>query len=263
MTKAPPHRVNGRGHGQPNQEVDMAKGNCSVDGCDRPHKGHGYCELHLRRVRKYGEPGEMASRRPPLPPECTVSGCNNKPIAKGLCVKHYQRNQTHGSPTGGAPERSRAPIAERFWSWVDVGEPDQCWPSRGCLRGASGHVNFQANGKGNYAHRVAWELTHGPVPDGLHVLHHCDNPPCCNPAHLFLGTHADNMADMAAKGRYRVIPQPGERNPQAKLTEPEVVTIRRRYAAGGISQAALAREYGVSPALVGMIVRRQIWTQSP
>jgi hypothetical protein len=108
-------------------------------------------------------------------------------------------------------------------------------------------------------HRVAWELEHGPIPDGLCVLHRCDNPPCCNVDHLFLGTKADNNADMVAKGRAYRGPRlgriyQGESHVNAKLTDEAARAIRNRRLAGeGV--AALAREYGVSCALVCNIAR--------
>lgn len=132
---------------------------------------------------------------------CTV--CGAPAVARGWCNKHYLRWRMHGSPIGGAPERSRAPVVERFWSWVAVGAPDDCWPHGGRPRGSSGHVGFQAFGRGHYAHRFAWEMTSGPVPDGLEVCHSCDNPPCCNPNHLFLGDARANARDMVEKGRAR------------------------------------------------------------
>ena len=87
-----------------------------------------------------------------------------------------------------------------FWSKVDVQGPDDCWLWKQSTDrhgyGQTGHDGLHWS-----AHRLAWQLSNGPIPDGLFVLHHCDNPPCCNPAHLFLGTQADNMADMVSKGR--------------------------------------------------------------
>ena len=90
---------------------------------------------------------------------------------------------------------------ERFWAKVDrSGGPDACWIWTGGRKGR-GYGEFYKDHRLLGAHRVAWELAIGPIPNGLDCLHSCDNPPCCNPAHLFLGTQADNNADMVAKGR--------------------------------------------------------------
>ncbi|HZL18621.1 MAG TPA: HNH endonuclease signature motif containing protein, partial [Polyangia bacterium] len=93
------------------------------------------------------------------------------------------------------------------------------------------------------AHRVAWELTHGPIPAGLCVLHRCDNPPCCNPEHLFLGTRADNVADMHRKRR--AIPASGAANGNARLTESAVLAICARLDAGE-RQVDIAADYGIT-----------------
>src|SRR6185312_6417197 len=95
----------------------------------------------------------------------------------------------------------------------------------------------------------------GAIPDGLLVCHRCDNPPCCNPAHWFLGTNADNAADKAAKGRVVCNPRRGVDNPGAKLTEDQVIEIRWRHAAGEASQARLGREFGMAQTTIGDIVR--------
>lgn len=110
-------------------------------------------------------------------------------------------------------------------------------------------------------HRLSWELANGPIPDGLWVLHTCDNPPCVNPAHLFLGTAADNNADMIAKGRHaqQIPAMRGEGNPSAKLRAADVRAIRARVALGA-SQAATARQFGVSRSLVNQVVRGHVWT---
>jgi hypothetical protein len=99
-----------------------------------------------------------------------------------------------------------------------------------------------------------WELTNGPIPAGMHVCHHCDNPPCCNPAHLFLGTNTDNIKDRVAKGRS------GHTN--AKLTPERAHDIRRRYAAGGIFQRELAAEYGVTRSCVQHVIHGNSWRHS-
>ena len=86
-----------------------------------------------------------------------------------------------------------------FWQNVAVRSPNECWEWRGS-RYPTGYGRVRPT---QYAHRLAWGYTHGPIPAGLHVLHHCDNPPCCNPAHLWVGTPADNMRDRDLKGRGR------------------------------------------------------------
>ena len=105
--------------------------------------------------------------------------------------------------------RISAPLEERFWSGVDRRGPDECWnwtrarQTRGLKYGIIG-IGSRLDGskRAVLAHRLAWQLTHGPLArQGLKVLHRCDNPLCCNPAHLFLGTQADNVADMFSKGR--------------------------------------------------------------
>jgi hypothetical protein len=101
------------------------------------------------------------------------------------------------------------------------------------------------------AHRVAYEHAHGPIPDGLLVCHRCDNPPCCNPAHLFAGTPKDNMQDMARKGRSRL----GSR---ARLTTEDVEAIRAACARG-TSRRDLGQRFGVTSDHIGQIARGMRW----
>jgi hypothetical protein len=146
------------------------------------------------------------------------------------------------------------PLVERFWEKVQ--KTDGCWPWAGVTARSTGYGYIWAHGRMNYAHRTAWLLTHGPILEGLWVLHHCDVPACCNPAHLFLGTHSDNMRDMNAKGRRGTI---GARHGHAKLDETAVLDIRQRHAAGGITQRALATQHGISQRTISQIIRRKTW----
>lgn len=89
---------------------------------------------------------------------------------------------------------------EDFWTHVAIGQPEECWPWDRAKTGA-GYGMLRLDGTNRYAHRTAYELVRGPIPRGAHILHSCDNPPCCNPAHLSIGSRSDNMRDCVAKGR--------------------------------------------------------------
>lgn len=143
---------------------------------------------------------------------------------------------------------------KRFWSKVVVGEVDECWEWQGALKGR-GYGRISIHNRSWYVHRVAWILTFGPIPKGLLVCHHCDNPGCCNPYHLFLGTHADNMADAVSKGHF---PR-GETSYLSKLTEDNVLDIRQLYASGECTVQDLAEEFGVGKRCVYRVICRDNW----
>jgi hypothetical protein len=164
---------------------------------------------------------------------------------------------------------SRKTVEERFWEKVDKSAgPDGCWPwMAGTDRG--GYGQFKVSGRMVGAHCVAYGLTKGPIAAGLDVLHDCDNRPCCNPSHLWPGTHTDNMQDAASKGRTargerngtHTHPERvarGERRNTAKLTETQVREVRWLSAAGN-THREIARLMGVSDSNIGRIVRGKTW----
>lgn len=142
-------------------------------------------------------------------------------------------------------------LAERLWSRVH--KTDGCWLWTG-YADADDYGQFRFNYRKYAAHRVAYELTYGPIPDGLWVLHHCDTPRCCRPDHLWLGTNTENTADKVSKGRQAI----GESNGAKRLSEAQVREIRRRHA-DGIPLRALGREFGVTKSAIWLIVQRKNW----
>ena len=135
------------------------------------------------------------------------------------------------------------------------GPVSECWEWLGYRVNGYGRLTDRFR-KAHGAHRLAWEFTYGPIPAGLYVCHRCDNRACVNPLHLWLGTHADNMADMSRKGRHPMGPpaRRGENHSQAKLTDAQVAEIRVLHQRG-VNQSELGRRFGVRPNTVNQIVR--------
>jgi hypothetical protein len=178
-----------------------------------------------------------------------------------------------------------------------IGEPDKhgCWPWTATKNNKGYGMMADKTGiKMRLAHRISWELVYGPIPEGLLVLHHCDNPGCVNPAHLFLGTQQDNMQDMARKERQGLQRHPelaargdrhsskthpervpkgdkngsrkhperlkrGESHPLTTFTNADVARIRELYSSGTRTYESLSKEYQVSIATVWRIVKRVYW----
>ena len=145
---------------------------------------------------------------------------------------------------------------QRFWEKIE--KTDNCWLWSG-WRDRDGYGKISISGTTRKAHRVSYELHFGSIPDGMHVLHKCDTPACVCPAHLFLGTHADNMRDRVSKGRSKGGFTPGSTHPMAKLNEAAIRAIRGLYA-DGATQTSLARQFGVHQTLISFIVTGKNWT---
>lgn len=174
-----------------------------------------------------------------------------------------------------------------FWKKVDKRGPDDCWLWT-ASKSSTGYGQLMAGGRILKSHRIAWTLTGGAIPNGFCVCHKCDTPACVNPAHLFIGSHTDNMRDMINKGRGAVGDRHGsrihpervprgdrsgsrlhpERVPRgeavgtAKLTASQVIEIRALYADGDTLKR-LASRFGVSFSVIGSITRRETWRHIP
>lgn len=172
--------------------------------------------------------------------------------------------------------RLNAVLAERFWSRVQ--QSDNCWLWLGSYNKITGYGTLSVDHYPRLVHRLSWELSNGPIPKGKHVLHHCDVKLCVRPSHLFLGTQQDNVADRHAKGRTARGPDKrphprgaaywahrtrdtiarGERVGGSKLTEADVLAIRRLRAEGWTLDR-LAKTYGVRLSNIHMIVTGKTW----
>ena len=150
---------------------------------------------------------------------------------------------------------------ERFWANVDRKADEDCWLWTGCQTGHHykerlGYGVLSISGKPYYAHRFAWELTNGAIPDGMFVCHHCDHPSCVNPSHLFLGTPMDNTRDMVEKGRYKA--PFGEDSVARKAREARAAKIRDAYL-GGETIYGLTQAFGLSTTTICEIIVGKIW----
>jgi hypothetical protein len=156
---------------------------------------------------------------------------------------------------------------QRFWAKVVIGHPSECWEWQGA-RFRTGYGRLSYNASEVSAHRMAYRLTHGPIPPGMMVCHSCDNPPCVNPAHLSLGSCKDNLREASSKGRMggehshaHLHPESrqGERNGRAKLTAAQITEIRELLAKG-LRPTAIAPQFGVSPSTIGRIRSCKSWS---
>ena len=193
---------------------------------------------------------------------CSEVNCDRPHHARGLCDTHYN----YWRRTGVVGARTVKPLAERLWARVDkapgLGPEGDCWEWRGYVhkQNGYGYLGRGAAGEGMVStNRAAWEVTNGDIPDGLWVLHTCDNRLCCNPDHLWLGTPKENTQDMIVKGRRRKASQVarGEDVTLSKLTEEMVRAMR---AEPPMTFKELGAKYGVSPGTANKVILRQTWT---
>lgn len=194
----------------------------TCDTCGRPNKWTGRNCDRCRKRRRDGI-DSTTSRL------CDSVGCTNIAQTRaGTCVEHHE------------------PVA---WLRPTPGPLDtDCLEYVGA-RHRTGYGEMRSGPGERRVHRWVWTIMHGPIPTGMFVLHSCDNPPCANPEHLRLGTHAENMADRSERGRT-----------VTKLTDDDVRAIRHRYSTGGVTQKALGREFGITPQAVGQIINRRTWS---
>jgi hypothetical protein len=142
-------------------------------------------------------------------------------------------------------------MEERFWNKVDIGSYDECWEWQAGLY-PDGYGKFRTGSKMERAHRIVYEMNIGKIPEGLLVIHSCDNRKCVNPGHLRVGTMKDNARDCKERGR--MIRVYGERCSATKLSAASVAAIREMHAMGGVARKALAQWFNITCQQVGQLI---------
>lgn len=194
---------------------------CAAHGCQSRIKGHGYCNKHLIRLRKYGDVERTA---------VSVSSIPRRSRGAELSLSYIEDRSVPEPNTG-------------CWIWLLASQP-------------KGYGVVRVGGRTIPAHRLAYNLCNViPIPSCMDACHKCDTPSCVNPAHIFPGTRQDNMRDCSQKGRAIVPSLQGAQSPNARLTEADVVAIRQ----DGRSQRAIARAYGVDKGTIAHIIKRTTW----
>lgn len=185
---------------------------------------------------------------------CLVEHCDRDAVAKGYCHRHYYAFRKYGDPEKlQLKQHHGLTLRERFDRYTKRGPGCWVWLS---YRDPSGYGRLHYKRKPVLASRISYLLHFGEIPEGQHVCHKCDNPGCVNPEHLFLGSQADNMADMYRKGRDRKRSLKGEQHGQAKLTAEQV----REFKQSTLSDSEAARRYGVSRATIHAIRSGKTWS---
>lgn len=184
-------------------------------------------------------------------------------IPHGMCVLHACRNRSCVNPKHlylGEPierwafKHDPEYIKNRFWSKVKIAAESECWEWTASKH--QGYGMFMFKGRARNAHRMAYMFAHGDIPVGMFICHHCDNPGCVNPSHLFLGTNADNVRDRTIKDRHQHLK--GSQHGRAKLTEDQARIIRKEYQSG-TRPAILARQYGVNRTTITYLGQGKTW----
>lgn len=199
-------RASANSPARPNHEgwSDMRNRTCIIDGCEREGTGsHGWCQMHAKRWRRHGTTDRLSERSGPPRGHCKIEGCPSRLHAGGYCTSHFLRLKRHGDPLAGASFRDHRPLRERFMENVDVS--DGCWTWKGKPSATSGYGRVRSGGVTLLAHRVAWIILVGRIPDGMVLDHLCHNADltcrltqtcphrlCVRPSHLEVVTPGEN-----------------------------------------------------------------------
>ena len=238
---------------------EVIKKECSIDDCNGVFIAKGYCYKHYRRFKNHGSPHVNLIKINP----CKVDGCEIRRARQGYCSQHYGYFARYGTPIPDVKLKFHSKSLDEAYEYgVIRNKENECWGWKRTTNNG-GYGYFSSRGQKKWAaHRYSYEKYIGQIPDGLFVLHRCDNPPCSNPLHLFLGTNSDNTKDAYDKGRRKAVPiecmPRGNNCHLSKLTENQVVEIKKMIS-NGKSNTEIAKLFGVIHQTISAIRNKKTW----
>lgn len=227
---------------------------CSIPDCGKRHKGRGYCDMHLLRLKNSGSLDKKERGRPP----CVIDGCNLPNAARGWCKVHYGKWRSFGDPLGRGSKTPRGEPITFLLKSIAEAKPDECilWPYN---RVGLGYGRIHINDTPFLVHRLACEIVHGQPPLFQQAAHSCGAHSCINWHHVRWATRIENSDDKVLQSRTNR----GERSSTVKLTREQVIEMRGIWDRREMTQVDLGKKYGVATATAGAICRRQIWRWLP
>lgn len=239
----------------------MAK--CLMENCESEAWSRGYCQKHYSRLKRAGKIKNLPKKSGFL---CLAEGCDRivgKDGGFGFCSKHYQRYKKYGDPNKVYWKRLEGETIEEKLKANYFENENGCWIWKGGKNSRGyGSINI-GNRKTAQVHRIAFKLWKGELPDDLFVCHHCDEPLCINPDHLFLGTNQDNIDDKMFKGRAYTGVHLGEKNESSILTDEKVKEIKKLLLQKKKYQSEIAKQFKVSKQCITDIKLEHRWKHIP
>ena len=220
---------------------------CGEAGCGREHHARGCCKMHWKRKKKQGLIPDFSYTK-----TCTIDGCDIKHYGKGYCMKHFGRFRDHGENKSSWYDFSET---ERFYQKTKLNQNTGCLEWTGGLN-TWGYGQASINKTTKLAHRHSYEISVGEIPKGMLCCHHCDNPKCIEPSHLFIGTNADNAKDKVLKNRQKSMK--GESCVTHKLKDCNIRALRELNKSG-MKISVITDLFRISRTQAYRIINNQSW----
>jgi len=228
---------------------------CIIEGCSKKSRARGWCTMHYQRWKSNGNP---LINQKPTGRICCIDGCDKKHKSNGYCSQHEANFKRNGNPI---TDLKRYDTFLDAYNYYVIKNKEGCWGWSGSKL-KTGYTKLSCKGKKLLGHRFSYELYNEPIKNGNIICHHCDNPVCTRPDHLFQGTLSDNMQDCIFKNRFNYEPNEkilrGEQIVGSKLKDYQVVDIKKMIE-NGAKQTDIARMFGVARKTISAISTGQNW----